>query len=65
MTGTSTLLGKIGCDLTQEFASYHAGGAFFAFADGSARFVKDSVNPKVLAALLSRKGGEIIGADSL
>jgi len=41
------------------------GGACFAFADGSSRFVKESIDPKVLAALLSRKGGEIVSADSL
>ena len=62
---TSPLLGKIGCDLSQEFASYHVGGAYFAFADGSARFVKESINPKVLAALLSRSGKEIVSSDDL
>lgn len=62
---TSRFLGKLGCDLSQEFASYHAGGAAFAFADGSARFLKESINNKVLAALLSRKGGEIVNADAL
>ena len=62
---TSKILGKIGCDLTQEFASYHAGGANFAFADGSSRFLREAINPKVLAALLSRAGGEVISADDL
>ena len=65
VTKTSPLLGKIGCDFTQEFASYHSGGAYFAFADGSARFLKESINPKVLAAVLSQRGGEIVGADQL
>jgi prepilin-type N-terminal cleavage/methylation domain-containing protein/prepilin-type processing-associated H-X9-DG protein len=60
---TSPFLGKIGCDLTQEFASYHAGGAYFVFADGSTRFLKDSTNPKVLAAVLSRRGHEIVSGD--
>ena len=62
---TNKLLGKMGCDLSQEFASYHSGGAYFSFADGSARFVKDSIDPKVLAALLSRKGKEIVSSDQL
>jgi prepilin-type N-terminal cleavage/methylation domain-containing protein/prepilin-type processing-associated H-X9-DG protein len=62
---TSPFLGKIGCDLSQEFASYHPGGANFAFADGSARFLRESIDPKVLAALLSRKGKEIVGANDL
>ncbi len=56
-------LSKIGCDFGQEFHSYHPGGAVFLFADGSARFLKESIAPKTLAALLSRKGGEIISDD--
>jgi prepilin-type N-terminal cleavage/methylation domain-containing protein/prepilin-type processing-associated H-X9-DG protein len=60
---TSPLLGKIGCDLSQEFDSYHPGGANFLFADGSVRFVKDSTAPKVMAAILSRKGKEIVNSD--
>jgi len=62
---TSPYYGKIGCDLSQEFASYHVGGAYFSFADGSARFLKDSINPKILAAVLSQRGGEILSADQL
>ncbi len=62
---TSKSLGKIGCDLTQEFASYHVGGAYFGFADGSARFLKESIDNKVLAGLLSKRGNEIISADQL
>lgn len=61
---TSPFLNKIGCDFGQEFACHHPGGAGFAFADGSARFLKETVDPKVLAALLSRSGGEVIsGSD--
>ncbi len=62
---TSPFLGKIGCDLSQEFASYHNGGAFFVFVDGTVRFLKASTDPKTLAALLSRRGKEIINADAL
>ncbi|SIO59721.1 prepilin-type N-terminal cleavage/methylation domain-containing protein/prepilin-type processing-associated H-X9-DG domain-containing protein [Singulisphaera sp. GP187] len=61
----NTTIGRLGCDFSQEFASYHSGGAAFAFADGSARFLKESINNKVLGALLSRKGQEIVSADSL
>ena len=60
---TSPFLNKIGCDLSQEFAGYHPGGAMFSFADGSCQFLKESLDPRVLAALLSRSGGEVISAD--
>ena len=63
VTPTSARLGKLGCDFGQEFHSYHPGGENFLFADGSARYVKESVSPQVLAAILSRKGGEILSAD--
>ena len=58
--GANPRLGKLGCDFGQEFHSYHPGGGNFLFADGSARFLKESIAPKTLAALLSRKGGEIL-----
>jgi prepilin-type processing-associated H-X9-DG protein len=51
------------CDYGQEFGSYHAGGAQFLFADGSVHFLSEDLNIKVLAALLSRKGGEVIGGN--
>jgi len=54
--------GKIGCDVgSQDFHSSHTGGAHFAFGDGSARFCNENIDLKTFAALLSRKGGEVIG----
>ena len=35
-----------------------------AFADGSVHFLLQSINPKVLKALITRAGGEVISADS-
>jgi hypothetical protein len=32
--------------------------------DGSVRFIKDSVNPVTLRALVSLAGGEVISSDS-
>jgi len=42
-----------------HFWSLHAGGANFAFADGSVRFMSYSAND-ILPALASRAGGEVV-----
>jgi prepilin-type N-terminal cleavage/methylation domain-containing protein/prepilin-type processing-associated H-X9-DG protein len=45
------------------FKSKHPGGANFAMADGSVRWVKQSISPRPYNALGSRAGGEVISAD--
>jgi prepilin-type processing-associated H-X9-DG protein len=40
------------------------GGFNALFADGSVRFIKDTINPIVLKALFTRDGGEVISSDS-
>jgi prepilin-type N-terminal cleavage/methylation domain-containing protein/prepilin-type processing-associated H-X9-DG protein len=45
------------------FRSLHPGGANFAMADGSVRFVKETINLPTYRALATRAGGEAIGAD--
>jgi prepilin-type N-terminal cleavage/methylation domain-containing protein/prepilin-type processing-associated H-X9-DG protein len=45
------------------WGSGHPGGANFAFADGSVRFLKDQTSPAVLKALGTRKGGEVLSDD--
>jgi prepilin-type processing-associated H-X9-DG protein len=51
------------CDNDSEDYSFHPGGANKLFADGSVRFIKESMDFKVFAKLLTFKGGEIISAD--
>jgi prepilin-type N-terminal cleavage/methylation domain-containing protein/prepilin-type processing-associated H-X9-DG protein len=46
------------------FASLHPGGANFLFADGSVRFLKQSIAMVTYCALGSRNGGEVISADA-
>ncbi len=44
--------------------SYHPGGVNTLFADGSVKFIKDSVNGQTWRALHSVAGGEVISSDS-
>jgi prepilin-type N-terminal cleavage/methylation domain-containing protein/prepilin-type processing-associated H-X9-DG protein len=51
------------CTTDNEVYSFHPGGANTVFADGSVHFVKDSINPVVFFALITRNGGELTSAD--
>jgi prepilin-type processing-associated H-X9-DG protein len=42
--------------------SPHAGGCHAAFADGSVRFISEAIDPTVLEALTTIRGGEVVGA---
>ena len=44
--------------------SWHPGGVNAGMADGSVKFVKNSINLNVWQALSTSQGGEIIGSDS-
>jgi prepilin-type processing-associated H-X9-DG protein len=45
-------------------SSLHPGGVNTAFADGSVRFIKQSISPQTWWALGTRAGGEVVSADS-
>ena len=47
----------------EDFRSHHPGGVNFAFADGSVRFIKNSINEPIYQALATRAGGEVLSAD--
>jgi prepilin-type processing-associated H-X9-DG protein len=47
-------------DRVCAFGSGHPGGANFAFADGSVRFLSDQTNLAMLQALSTRAGGEVV-----
>jgi len=48
------------CTNAGEVYSFHTGGANAVFADGSVHFLRESVNIRVLAGLITRAGGEVV-----
>jgi prepilin-type N-terminal cleavage/methylation domain-containing protein/prepilin-type processing-associated H-X9-DG protein len=46
-----------------DYWSLHPGGCNFLFCDGSVRFIKETIDPRVFSFLSTRAGGEIISAD--
>jgi prepilin-type processing-associated H-X9-DG protein len=47
-------------NLQGDIYSFHTGGANIAFADGSVRFVSESIPIASLAALVTKAGGEVV-----
>jgi prepilin-type processing-associated H-X9-DG protein len=43
-----------------HLASPHGSGAHLLFADGSARFLKPTIDPRILLAILTINGGEVV-----
>jgi prepilin-type N-terminal cleavage/methylation domain-containing protein/prepilin-type processing-associated H-X9-DG protein len=59
--------GTSGASQQSEYAradSYHPGGVNVLMADGSVRFIKDSVNVNTWMALGTRANGEVISSDA-
>jgi prepilin-type processing-associated H-X9-DG protein len=46
------------------FHGLHPGGVNFAFADGSVKFIKDTINPMTYRGLGTRASGEVTSADA-
>jgi prepilin-type N-terminal cleavage/methylation domain-containing protein/prepilin-type processing-associated H-X9-DG protein len=64
--GAGTKATNAGDDDTAFVGSYgsrHPSGANHAFGDGSVRFLKSSINPRIRKLLGNRADGEMIGAD--
>jgi prepilin-type N-terminal cleavage/methylation domain-containing protein len=52
------------CGANDEPFSFHSGGGVSAvFGDGSVRFIKDSISPQTLRAILTAQGDEIFTLD--
>ena len=47
-----------------QFGSVHPGGLNFLFADGSVRWIKNSINGNIWFSLQTTHGGEIISSDA-
>lgn len=52
------------CGPNNEIYSWHNGGANICMADGSVRFVKESVTANIVRALVSRSGSEVVSSDA-
>ena len=54
----------INCTNDNEIYSFHTGGAMCLRGDGSVSFLKSSLSPQVIAAAVSRAGGETFSLDN-
>jgi prepilin-type N-terminal cleavage/methylation domain-containing protein/prepilin-type processing-associated H-X9-DG protein len=58
-SGTGTCI--MNCNNDSEPYSFHPGGMNVCLADGSVRFLGETINPATFAALLTARGGEVVG----
>ncbi len=52
------------CGPNNEIFAFHPGGANALFGDGSVKFIKESINGKILRSLITKNEGEIISAEA-
>jgi prepilin-type N-terminal cleavage/methylation domain-containing protein/prepilin-type processing-associated H-X9-DG protein len=50
----------VNCNNNKGIYSFHPGGANILFADGSVRFLRETVSIATVAALATRNGGEVV-----
>jgi prepilin-type processing-associated H-X9-DG protein len=53
----------INCTNNKGIYSFHPGGANVLFADGSVHFLKETITIRIVAAPVTRAGGEVISGD--
>jgi prepilin-type N-terminal cleavage/methylation domain-containing protein/prepilin-type processing-associated H-X9-DG protein len=53
----------VNCTNSREVYSFHTSGANTVFADGSVHFLNKSMNLRMLRALVTIKGGELVSTD--
>jgi prepilin-type N-terminal cleavage/methylation domain-containing protein/prepilin-type processing-associated H-X9-DG protein len=75
MDGTDAITGAINasnndkgrcimsCNNDSEPYSFHSGGMNICLADGSVRFIQSGISAATFAALLTPRGGDIVGSD--
>src|SRR5262245_30989923 len=51
------------CNNRDEHFSFHPGGGVHLFGDGSVRFISENMSTKIMAAMTTRVGGEIVPMD--
>jgi prepilin-type N-terminal cleavage/methylation domain-containing protein/prepilin-type processing-associated H-X9-DG protein len=54
----------INCDNNNETYAFHTGGANHVFADGSVRFIRETVSPQQYAAMITANGGGLTAAEN-
>jgi prepilin-type N-terminal cleavage/methylation domain-containing protein/prepilin-type processing-associated H-X9-DG protein len=54
---------SMNCTNNGEMYSFHTGGANVLFGDGSVRFLRQNLSVGVMAALITRDGGEVVSGD--
>jgi prepilin-type N-terminal cleavage/methylation domain-containing protein/prepilin-type processing-associated H-X9-DG protein len=53
----------VNCTNQKNIYGFHTSGANVGFADGSVRFLREGVSMRIVGALVSRAGGEVIPGD--